>query len=417
MKDALPLIKSISTLLIAAMFVCVLSSCTQGSGDVLDTEIDETAPTESVPTEYIPTDTAADENRFVEPTEKTYEITEDGSVDLQKEFYGANPYFNFSKGEMIPESVLGLPTGELVTALGDVNNAVNGELLMSSLQQEPSPVKPEEVYGELYSREDALSVLLSKYFSYTSALLGLDEEGKEAFRGHKSSWGMIWYERVVADIDAMRGAISDRYLKDLVRADREALFSRDKQYKAFLCKYYYGYISPFDEIAKTVEVDIDGLEFYESLDCSAYDYEFDRKKVPEPTDNILRGYSVGEILDSAAVTIRAELGWLPYETTGQHIKMFVDELNSRRDAAEGFIEKYAGLVRLTPYVKNHNEYENLFFAKQSLRILLGQGSYGYDVLSLFTDEQLETIYQLLAKDHILSGKTDLLYVLYFSLNN
>ncbi len=417
MKNLTIRIKNASALFIAALIVltaalsCLLSSCGQ------EHEASDTAPTETIPPETVPEESGSVGNRFIEPTEKTYEITEDGNIDLQSEFYGANPYFNFSQGVMIPESVLGLSTGELVTALGDVKNAVNGVLLMSSFPPEPSPVMPEEVYDELYSRDDVLSVLLSKYFSYTSALLGLDEEAKEAFGRYKSSLGMFWYERAVSDIDAIRAVIADRYVKDLVRADREALFSRDKQYKAFLCMYYYGYISPFDEIAKTVAVDVDGLEFYESLDCSAYDYEFDRKNVPEIKDDILHGYSVDEILDEAIVTIRAELGWAPYETPELHIKMFADELNSRSDTAEVFIKKYAGLVRLSPYVTGNNEYQNIFFAKQSLRILLGQGSYGDDILKSFTDGQLEEIYQLLAKDRILSGTTDLLYVLYFSLNS
>ena len=240
MKNLTIRIKNASALFIVALIVltaalsCLLSSCGQ------EHEASDTAPTETIPPETVPEESGSVGNRFIEPTEKTYEITEDGNIDLQSEFYGANPYFNFSQGVMIPESVLGLSTGELVTALGDVKNAVNGELLMSSFPPEPSPVMPEEVYDELYSRDDVLSVLLSKYFSYTSALLGLDEEAKEAFGGYKSSWGRIWYERAVSDIDAIRAVIADRYVKDLVRDDREALFSRDKRYKAFLCMYYYG---------------------------------------------------------------------------------------------------------------------------------------------------------------------------------
>ena len=368
-------------------------------------------------------------------SDKGYEIKTDGEFDVKNGYEEGNPFYTYEHGIMIDEDVLSLSTYDLTGVLGYLYEAQFSSAL-SSLSHigEVSPVSVSGVIYELRSRDDVLTALLSRYYTVTEALFSLSESDKASIKEGAVYTQLVagWCTKAVDNLRVIRTLISSGYLSSMTRSDRKALFERDKEYQVFLCRYYYIPIGPLKEIANTVDFDVDCLEYLKDVDCSAYDYNYSSERAIL-NEEMFHKLDNKEIIGAGVKMFRA--GWSSSsdvissaEQERRRREIVVSELNSRSDAAEelteAFIEKYAELVHLSPYVANDNEYYNIYYEKHAMRLMLDGRNYGTeDISGLFSEEQLETLYNLMSKDRIQlefcnrhSDDHDLLYNLYFSLN-
>ena len=340
--------------------------------------------------------------------------------------YGNNPYYTYEGGMRLPPSLLDLPTDQLVETLGDIRIA-KMESMLSSRIPEPSPdptVSAEDVERELYSRADAQTELLNHYMNYTGSLLKLSDERKQELAAAGNGWRI----RLLAQIDALRQAISDQYAEKLTKTEAKTLFERDQAYQAFRCRYVYNYAEPLQEAARTTDFDPACLEYLKEADCSAFALPFSWKDA-EKSEEELRALSTKDLVRAGADRVRIYWGneakpGFTYNDECAAVALVIGLFNERSDLAKEYLAYLEELVRLHPYASTQTEYDNLFYTLQALRVTWDQsGSSAGSILKNFTEAEQKNLLELLRKDWIQSSfrtpnsnQQDLLYRLYFRIH-